>query len=125
MNKNNQLNISRIDSGFMHDSYLITDKNERIVLQKLNKTFGSIPDIDKVSKFLIDKKFPTVRALDNYRITRYIYGIVESQPNDVQFVSALQLVGKFHRLIQDFDAPIRKDIHSVKELKKNYQKSYV
>jgi len=117
-----KLDISKLDSGFMHDSYLIEAGGERIVLQKLNKTFDSIPDIDKVSKFLIDKKFPTIEVLDNYRITKYIYGVIEDKPNDVQFISALQLVGKFHNTIQEYNAPIRKDIHSVRELRKNYKK---
>jgi len=113
------MKIEKIKNGFMHDSFIVSDQKEKVVLQKLNYVFGVIPDISKASEYL-DGKFPTVKINNNYRVTDFIEGETIDNPNKKQLISALILLIKFHKTIKGFDAPIFKT-HKVPKLKKEYQ----
>lgn len=113
------MKVEKIKNGFMHNSFVLSDGKEKVVLQKLGNVFGIIPDISKVSEYL-DGKFPTVRLQKDYRIVKFIDGKNIKSPNEKQFISALRLLIKFHKITKSFDASIF-NTHKVPELKKEYK----
>lgn len=116
-----KLSIKKLGEGHIHYTYLVETPHGKIVLQKLNKAFGLVPNITKVIEYLKDR-FYTLKIPKGWRIVEYIDAKETFTPNEEQFKSAIKIVAKFHKVIQDFDAPIRTDIHVFPELQKEYDK---
>jgi len=114
------MKIKELGKGFMHKTYLADIDGDKYVMQKLGKTFGSIPDITNISEELNKRHFPTVEVLPNWRVTKHIEGECIENPNDKQFKSALRLALTFHAVTRDIKVPTNNEIHSVPELRGLY-----
>lgn len=119
--------IREIGDGHINDTYLLDDGKEKVIVQKLGKSFGRIPDIKPVTDYL-KGKFDTVEVLDNWRITSYKSGKVYT-PEEItekQLLEAVDVVAEFHNAIQGFDkAEELNQIHSavhILELADKYKK---
>lgn len=119
--KEKKLFIKKLGDGHIHHTYLVETPHGKIVLQKLNKAFGLMPNITKVVEHLRGK-INTLKIPKDWRVVEYIDAKDVVDPNEKQVKSAIELVATFHKVIQDFDAPIRTDIHVFPELQKNYDK---
>lgn len=123
MNMNNlkKAFITELGDGHIHHTYLVETPYGKIVLQKLNKAFGLVPDITAVVKYL-KNKISTLEIPTDWRVVKYIDAKDIIDPNDEQLKSAVELVATFHKVIQNFDAPVRTDIHVFPKLQANYDK---
>jgi len=115
------MKIRELGKGFMHKTYLADIDSDKYVIQKLGKSFGSIPDMNNISKELNRRHFPTIEVLPNWRVTKHIEGECIESPNDRQFKSALRLALMFHATTRDIKVLKNKNIHSVFELKDSYE----
>ena len=116
----NKINIKKIGDGHINDTFLFDNKNDKVVVQKLGKSFGEVSDISPVCDFLEKKKFNTIKVLKNWRVLNYIDGRAYTSFNRKQLLSALKITSSFHRVIQKFNAS-EKNFHSFLYLRKEYK----
>jgi Ser/Thr protein kinase RdoA (MazF antagonist) len=126
--------ITKINTGLINESYLVQDKDNKYILQKVNKIFGVKSNIDiyNFTEFLSKKNFLVPQIIntkigelfslednDCYRLLTYLEGDNFDFLNDINMLySAGNLIGKFHDLLKDFSYDYlftRPDAHNTKK----------
>ncbi len=111
--------VSPIAVGLINQTYLVTDRERRVILQRLHPIFrGEVNlDIDAITARLADQGLTTprlVRTADGapfvtvddgvYRVLTFVPGrTIEKVPNPAVAQAAGNLIGRFHIALRDFD----------------------
>lgn len=110
--------VSKISTGLINDTYLVTAGKERYILQKFSPIFGkeAIYDVDAVSKHLVKKGFLAQRVIhsvegklfvydagDIWRLLSFIPGFVFTGASTPEIVyESGKILGNFHLAMADF-----------------------
>lgn len=97
--------VKKFGDGHINETYLLETDNDKVVIQKVNKSYDKVGNIERVANFLEKKEFPSVRVLKNWRVVSFVKGkpIKVKKATNKQLKSAIELVVKFHNIIQDFE----------------------
>lgn len=117
------MKVHATKNGLINDTISLESAGDRVVVQKVNVSFGERYDISGVAEHLSDAGFPSVRIRNDWRVADYIEGRVVDEPeNDKQAVGAAEMVATFHKKAGSYPARNLPGAHSVPELRKDYKR---